>query len=150
MISFEKELKKRVLVQIIKAITIGVLVMIACIIKVRLHGNIESVSAMDRGILFGMFFGAEVSSIKAIQKYRKALKTPEILEELHIKEVDERNRVITLRTCKTFMYMSITLLSVAGMITAFFSQVIFMTISIILVALLVLYGVLAMYYSGKY
>lgn len=148
--SFEKEIQKRVLIQTIKAIAIGVLVIITLIIKARLHGSIESVSNVDRYILMGLFFGGEVSSIRAILKYRKTLKTAEALEELYIKEKDERNKIITLKTCRSTVNLMCILLSFAGVIASFISYTVLLTIGVILIVLLGLYGVLALYYARKY
>lgn len=148
--SFEKEIKKRVLIQAIKAIVIAAFVTITFIIKVRLHGNIESVSYADICILAGMFLGGVLSPIRAILKYRKVLKTSESLEELHIRETDERNRIITLKTCRSTVKLICALLGFAGIIASFFSLTVLWTIGIILIAILVLHIALKLYYSRKY
>lgn len=148
--SFEKEIKKRVLIQTIKAIIIGVFVIVMSIIKVRLHGAIESVSNVDRYILIGMFCGGEVSAISMILKYRKALKTPETLEELHIREKDERNRIITLKTCQSTVNLICALLGIAGVIASFFNYTVLLTIGVILIVILALSIILKLYYLRKY
>ena len=148
--SFEKEIAQRVRIQTLKAIVVAVFVTITFVLKVRLHGNIESVDDMDLFILIGLFMGGEVSSIRAILKYRKVLKNSEALEELHIRETDERNRIITLKTCRSTMNLTCILLSFAGIVASFFSLTVLLTIGVILIVLLGIYGVLALYYSRKF
>lgn len=148
--SFEKEINKRVFIQTIKAITICMIVIITFIIKVRLHGGIKYVSNVDRYILIGLFFGGEISSICAILKYRKALKSTEALEKLHIEEKDERSRIIALKTCRTTVNLICVLLAFSGVIASFFDYTVLLTIAVILVVLLGLYSVLTLYYSKKF
>ncbi len=147
--SFRQTVTDRIRIQIIKAIAVGCFVTIAFIVKVQWQGNIEAISDVDKIIIIGLFFGGEASAVRAILKYRKALKTPEALDALHIKETDERNRIIILKTCRSTMNLTITLLAFAGVIASFFSHTLLMTIGIILISILVLYAALAAYYSRK-
>lgn len=150
MTSFENKIRKRLLGQKIKAVVICAVVAISFIIKISLLGSIDAVSNIDRLILIGLFVGGEVSSIRAIRKYRIALKSPEALEELHIAEADERSRIIILKTCQSTVRFAIALLGLGGIVASFFSVAVTLTISSILAAFLVLYAALALYYSRKY
>lgn len=148
--SFEKKIEKIILVQTIKAIVTAAFVVIVFILKVRLQGSFESVSEVDRTFLIGLFFGGEVSSIRSILKYRKALKTPEALEDLHINEIDERNRIIKMKTSMSTLKLAFTLLAIATVITSFFSVTVLYTLGLTFIVLLGLYIVLAFYYSRKF
>ncbi len=148
MTSFELDVRKRLHIQTMKAIGIGVFVIAVMIIKA--NGSMETIGSIDWIILIGLFTGGEVSSLRAILKYHHALKTPEFLEELHIWETDERNRIITLRICRATVNLTITLLAIAGVIASFFSQTVLLAIVIFLIGILGLYGVLSLYYTRKY
>ena len=150
MTSFESTIRKRLRNQTAKAVIVFLIVILTYVLKVYLHGGIEFVSRVDRLILMGLFVGGEISSIRAILKYRMALKTPEALEKLHIAEADERNKIIILKTCQSTIKLAITLLSFAGIVSSFFSVAVMLTICVILIAFLTLYAVLALYYSRKY
>ena len=146
--SFEKIVRKRVLLVTLYAVLGGLVVITALIIK--LVGNIETDTGLTVEMLIGLFVGMEITAIFRILQYRKALGDQESLEELHIKESDERNRIITLKTCRSSIYLALTLLGVAGLIASFFSRTVTLTIGIVLIALVVLYFLLFLYYSRKH
>jgi hypothetical protein len=73
---------------------LGGLVIITALI-IKLVGDIETDTGLTVEMLIGSFVGMEITAIFRILQYRKALGDQESLEELHIKESDERNRIIT-------------------------------------------------------
>lgn len=148
--SFEKEIRKRILRIALLAILGGLAVIISFAIKLNLNGGIEADRGLPLEILIGFFVGLEFTAIYRIVKYRKALHQDKTIEALHIKETDERNRIIALKTCKSCIYLAFILLGFATIITAFFSRTIFLTIGVILIGLLGLYGGLKLYYSQKF
>ncbi|HHV08788.1 MAG TPA: hypothetical protein GXX75_00725 [Clostridiales bacterium] len=152
--SFEKELKRRIYWQALYAIFAGLTVIIAFIIKIRLYSNTEPGNDWETGVLIGLasgfFFGTEIPALCRILQYRKALRNPGILEALHIKETDERNRMIALKACQSCLNFVFALLGIAGIVTVFLNTTIFLTIGVILIALLILYIALHAYYSWKY
>ena len=148
--SFKKEIKKRILWIALLAILGGLAIIISFAIKLYLNGGIEVDRGLPLEVLIGFFVGLEFTAIYRIIKYRKTLHQEETIEELHIKETDERNRIIALKTCKSCIYLAFILLGFAGIITAFFSRTVSLTIGIILIVLLGLYGALMLYYSRKF
>jgi len=148
--SFKKEIKKRILWITLFAILGGLAVIIAFVIKLNLNGGIDMDSGLPVEVLIGFFAGMESTAIYRIIRYRKVLHQDETLEALHIKETDERNRIIALKTCKSCIYLAFILLGFAGIITAFFNRTIFLTIGTVLIVLLTLYAALTLYYSRKF
>lgn len=147
--SFEQELRRRILVRTLYAICIGLIVIVTFVLKGFVLGTIQSLDGWDVGILAGLFLGAEISACLRIAQLRKALKNPALLEAFHIKEKDERNRMLVLKTSRSCVGMTILLLSLGGIVASFFSRTVFLTIGIILIGVLVLYVLLGVYYSRK-
>lgn len=146
--SFEKEIKKRKLLVALFAILGGLVIITALIIK--LSGNTAADSILSTEILIGLFAGMEFTAVYRFLKYRKALSGHESLEALHIKETDERNRIISLKTCKSCIYLAFGFLGFAGIITSFLNRTVYLTIGAILIVLVILYGALTLYYSRKF
>lgn len=149
MISFEKKLKKRIKMKLIGTIAIDIFILTAFIIKLNQVENVESIDSWYIGIFIGMFIGTTAVSYKQISSYYKAIRDPKLLKQLQIKENDERNLIITIRTCKSCVYISIATLGILGIITAFFNQIISLTIVIIMILILILYILLWIYNSKK-
>ncbi|CQR56380.1 hypothetical protein [Paenibacillus riograndensis] len=149
MTSFEQELRRRIRIMTLYAVTIGITVIVAFVLKAFVYGSIDTLDSWDIGILAGLLLGAEVSAFLRIARLRRALQSSEVLEALHIAEKDERNRMIALRTARAGMTLTILLLSLSAVAASLISKVVFLTIAIILAALLALYFVLAAYYSRK-
>ena len=154
MTSFENEIRKRIRGRLIYAVCGGLVIIIAFIIKMYMLNNIAATSDWDTGwsigVLIGLFVGVEISAIRFILKYRKALKNPEVMEELHIQEADERNHVIILRTCRAAIRQTLNILGLAVVISAFLNQTVFWTIIAVIVLIMVLYYSLFVYYSRKH
>jgi hypothetical protein len=146
--SFEKAIKRRLMWAASAAMIFGIAAAAALILKITGILGIDSVLSTE--ILTGFLVGMAVVSGYRINKYRKALKDRNALEELHIKETDERSRVIALKTCKTTVYAAFMLLGIAGIIMSFINLTAFLTIGVTLIVLLVLCGVFALSYSRKY
>jgi hypothetical protein len=146
--SFEKAIKRRLMWVVAVAMIFAAAVFAALILKITGILGIDSV--LSTGTLIGFLVGVAAVSVYRINKYRKALKGHNELEELHIKETDERSRVIALKTCKTTICAAFVLLGIAGIIMSFINLKAFLTIGIILIALLLLCGVFALFYSRQY
>lgn len=146
--SFKKEIKKRILWISLFAITGGLVIISALIIN--MNGSIKTDSILPTEALIGFFAGIEFTAVIRILKYRKALSNNESLESLHIKERDERSRIITFKSCKSCIYLALTFLGLAGIITSFINWTVFLTIGTILIILLALYVILTLYYSRKF
>ncbi|GHU77357.1 hypothetical protein FACS1894188_11470 [Clostridia bacterium] len=110
----------------------------------------QSKTAVSASVIAGGFLGFESVCVCNMLRYKKALRTRETLEELYIKEIDERNVSISLNTCRSCLNLTLGLLGAAGLISKFFNHTVFMTIGYILIGVLILYGVLTLYYSKKF
>ncbi|WP_340024026.1 hypothetical protein MHI24_02690 [Paenibacillus sp. FSL K6-1096] len=149
MTSFEQELRRRIRIMTLYAVGIGMTIIAAFVLKMFEVGSTGSLDSWDTGILAGLLLGTGITVSLRIARLRRALRSSEVLEALHIAEKDERNRMIVLRTAKASMTLTILLLSLSAVAASLISKVVFLTIFIILAALLALYLVLAVYYSRK-
>lgn len=149
MTSFEQELKRRIRVMTLYAAGIGITVVVAFILKASVFSSVDTLDSWDIGILAGLLFGTGIAAFLRIARLRRALRNPEVREALHIAEKDERNRMIALKTARAGMTLTILLLSLSAVTASFISKIVFLTIAIILAALLVLYLVLGAYYARK-
>lgn len=143
--SFEKELRKRILILIVYGTISGLILITAFIIS--LYGNSEFYLSPEN--LIGFLIAIGIVILFRIRIYKNALKSSETLETLYVKEIDERNRLISMKTCKSCIYLALGLLGFSGIIASFINQTVFLTIGTILILFLVLYGILLLYYSKK-
>lgn len=147
---FEQTIKKRIHAQVVKAVGVGIFAAFVLLLKLKLYGDFRSINYTDVIMLFGFLFGGAISSLVNIARYRKALKTPEALEQLYVTESDERNRIISLKTCRLTIRLTCALLGVAGVVASFFSTTVVITIGCILIWIVLAYRVLAVHYSKQF
>lgn len=146
--TFEQEIRKRLMRITWFLILSAAAILLAFLLKLK--SNIGEHVGLSMEILIGGSAGLLITAFYRIRKYRKALKSRDALEGLHIQETDERNCSIALKACSTCLYMTFALLGVAAIVAVLFSRTVFLTIGFILIALLVLYGVFLGYYARKY
>jgi len=141
--SFEAELRKRMRSRIIFAVCVGVVFIAAFIVK--------GVPADDweTSVLLGLLIGAELSAARYVAKCRRALKNPEVLEQQHIRETDERNRVIILRTCRAAIRQTLNVLWLAAVVAVFFNRTVYWTLIAVIALVVGLYYALFAYYLRK-
>lgn len=149
MTSFERELGRRIRIMTLYAVCMGIIVIVAFILKAFVWGNIGTLDSYDIGILASLLLGSWITASLRIARLRRALRNPEVLEALHIAEKDERNRMIVLRTGRAGMSLAILLLALSAVAASFINKTVFLTLAVTLVALLALYIMLAAYYSRK-
>lgn len=147
--SFEKELRRRIVINSFYAAGMAITVIVAFILKAFVWGRFETLDSWDIGILAGLLFGSGITACLRIARLRKALKNPEKLEALHIAEQDERNRMIALKTGRAAIRLFLLLLALSAIVASFINLTVFLTIAVTLVSLLSLYLLLAAYYSRK-
>lgn len=146
--SFKNEIKRRIKWILMFSICFGSVIIIALVIKWK--GGIGSEIGLPIEVLVASFSGVVITAAFRIQKYKKALRTEESLEVLHINETDERYHTIVFKTSKTCFNILLAALGVIGIIMPFFSWIIFYTVGSILIAVLILYFVVFYYYSKKF
>ena len=99
--------------------------------------------------MLGIFSGIVVTALIKIARIRNALKNKDNLEELYIKETDERNRIIILKTCKACITITLVLLGIGAIIASMFSETVFFTLGIVLVSVSILYLILRVYFANR-
>ncbi|ETT73822.1 hypothetical protein C173_11140 [Paenibacillus sp. FSL R7-277] len=147
--SFEKELRRRIVINSFYAAGMGITVIVAFILKAFVWGRLDTLDSWDIGILAGLLFGSWITAALRIARLRKVLKDPETLEASHIAAHDERNRMIALKTGRAAIRLFLLLLSLSAVVASLINQTVFLTIAMTLVTLLLLYLLLSAYYSRK-
>jgi hypothetical protein len=149
MISFEKELQKKLKIIIWGTILAIFAVALAFTIRLNIGNNSLGVSKDNLFIMLGIFSGIVVTALIKIARIRNALKNKDNLEELYIKETDERNRIIILKTCKACITITLVLLGIGAIIASMFSETVFFTLGIVLVSVSILYLILRVYFANR-
>ncbi|MEK4006225.1 hypothetical protein [Paenibacillus sp. FSL H3-0333] len=147
--SFEKELRRRIVINSFYAAGMGITVIVAFILKAFVWGRLDTLDSWDIGILAGLLFGSWITAALRIARLREVLKDPELLEALHIAAQDERNRMIALKTGRAAIRLFLLLLSLSAVVASLINHTVFLTIAVTLVTLLLLYLLLSAYYSRK-
>ncbi|WP_339218229.1 hypothetical protein [Paenibacillus sp. FSL H8-0332] len=147
--SFEKELRRQIVINSFYAAGMGITVIVAFILKAFVWGRLDTLDSWDIGILAGLLFGSWITAALRIARLRKALKDPETLEALHIAAQDERNRMIALKTGRAAIRLFLLLLALSAVVASLINQTVFLTIAVTLITLLCLYFLLSAYYSRK-
>lgn len=130
MISFEKELQKKLKIIIWGTILAIFAVALAFTIRLNIGNNSLGVSKDNLFIMLGIFSGIVVTALIKIARIRNALKNKDNLEELYIKETDERNRIIILKTCKACITITLVLLGIGAIIASMFSETVFLPLGL--------------------
>ncbi|WP_339249001.1 hypothetical protein [Paenibacillus sp. FSL P2-0136] len=147
--SFEKELRRRIVINSFYAAGMGITVIVAFILKAFVWGRLDTLDSWDIGILAGLLFGSWITAALRIARLRKVLKDPKTLEALHIAAQDERNRMIALKTGRAAIRLFLLVLSLSAVVASLINHTVFLTIAMTLVTLLLLYLLLSAYYSRK-
>lgn len=128
-ISFEQRLNYRLYTNI------GcMIVSIILFVIVLLNKNFAYLMPMYLGSLAGLFF----ASLTLFIRNKKLMKNPEKMNEIKRLETDERNVLIIRVSYTIFSYVSIGILYIAMLISGFFSETIFQTLTTLLCVDLVL------------
>lgn len=147
MTSFKKKVQKRIQLIAWNGVLSVTIITIAFFIRLNMTGYALEKLDNKLFILLGAFFGVVYTSVIRITRYRKALKNKDTLEELYIKETDERNCAIILKTSRTCITATIILLAVAAIIASMFNTTVFFTLGYVLIVVLLLYLGLSIYFS---
>lgn len=149
MTSFEKEIQKRLKITIWGTVLTMVAVALAFTIRLSIGGYSLEVSIDHLFVMLGIFAGIVVAALIKITRFRNALKNKNKLEELYIKETDERNRIIILKTCRACITITLTFLGIGAIIASLFNEIVFFTLGIVLILILILYLTLRVYYTNR-
>lgn len=113
-------------------------------------GSSINISDYIHGFQTGIFIGVQLVVLLTIGKYRKAMKNPQKLKELYIKENDERAKLIRDKVGGAGFFFTASCLAVAAIIAGFFNETVFFTLSATLIFFLLVKLILKKYYSKKY
>ncbi len=144
-----RELLKRRIVWIVVVVALLSAAFITTLV-LKLSGVAGTSSPLSVEAVLGILIGMVAVAFYRIRTYLTALKTPEALTSLHIKETDERALAISLKTARSTLYTALSLLGIAGLVTSFIDQTAFYTIGAALIVLVILYLVFLLYYSRRY
>lgn len=120
-----------------------------------IYGNmIASTNAdtadMIHGFQAGIFAGMQFLMIKFITKYRKALNNEDELRKIYIEEKDERTKLIKDKIGGVGFNFSLGIIATASVISGFFNQIVFITLSATLIFMALIKGFLKVYYKNKF
>jgi hypothetical protein len=113
-------------------------------------GSNENISDYIYGFQTGIFISVQIFVLLTIGKYRLALKDSQKLKELYIKENDERAKLIRDKIGGAGFILAISVIAVAAIISGFFNETVFFTLSATLCFLVLVMLTLKLYYRKKY
>lgn len=148
--NFRNVLKKRV------SFGIGFNVLaVIFIVLTGAYGNMTSnindnMTDMIHGFQVGIFLGLQIVMLKYICKYRKALKTEDELKKLYIEENDERTKLIEDKIGGVGFNFILGVIATATVISGFFHQLVFITLLGVLFFIVLVKGILKIYYRNKF
>ncbi|GAA0127280.1 hypothetical protein UT300019_31840 [Clostridium sp. CTA-19] len=145
---YNEVLRKKVLMCVLLiAITIPVIITLTMI-----NAKIPSNHSTDfiKGVQFGMFFGLETLLLMNIIKFKNALNNKEKLKLLYIKENDERERLILLKSSLMAINIITVILALGIIVSGFYNEIVFFTLIMTLFIVGVVRIGLKIYYNKKY
>ncbi|GAA0117391.1 hypothetical protein [Clostridium senegalense] len=145
---YNEVLKKKVLMCLLLiAITIPAIIALTMI-----NAKIPSNHSTDfiKGVQFGMFFGLETLLLMNIIKFRDALNNKEKLKLLYIKENDEREKLILLKSSLMAINIITVILALGIIVSGFYNEIVFFTLIMTLFIVGVVRIGLKIYYNKKY
>ena len=145
---YNEVLRKKILMCVLLiAITIPVIITLTMI-----NAKIPSNHSTDfiKGVQFGMFFGLETLLLMNIIKFRGALNNKEKLKLLYIKENDEREKLILLKSSLMAINIITVILALGIIVSGFYNEIIFFTLIMTLFIVGIVRVGLKIYYNKKY
>lgn len=145
---YNEVLRKKILMCVLLiAITIPVIITLTMI-----NAKIPSNHSTDfiKGVQFGMFFGLETLLLMNIIKFRGALNNKEKLKLLYIKENDEREKLILLKSSLMAINIITVILALGIIVSGFYNEIVFFTLIMTLFIVGVVRVGLKIYYNKKY
>lgn len=122
-----------------------------CILIIALSIISKILVLEDHATSFALGFGVGllVVVLYYMNRYRRALKSEEKLQELYIEENDERQRHIDAKIGGTGLNISILAFALAMLVSNYFNLIVFFTLLASTMFLVVLKAVLLKYYNKK-
>ncbi|MFY9174285.1 MAG: hypothetical protein WAO24_02915 [Peptococcia bacterium] len=122
-----------------------------CLAVVALTIISKIYSLDDHATSFALGFGVGLLAVVIyyMNKYRRALKSEEKLQELYIEETDERQQYINAKIGGTGLNISILVIALAMLVANYFNLIVFFTLLATTMFLVIVKAVLLKYYSSK-
>ena len=151
--AYKKSLQKRRNVLLISAIlalaVVGVFGFIAFRTAISAY-SLDHIRSMVLGASTGLLAGVLLIMVIEAVKCQRALKNPEILQQLYVKESDERSCFINNRSASVGFNVMLIALAVAVTIASWFSTPVSLTLLLTMVCMVFLRLGLKLYYQKKY
>jgi len=146
---------KQVLVKRIGFLGAMVILSVGCVVWISQTGIYMTLNGGDasdfiKGFQTGLFLGVEILLLKFIIGYQNAIRNPEKLKMLYVKENDERSKFINTKIGHMGFHSVFLGLAFATVVSGFFDKTVFMTLLGVLIFIGLVKGSLKVYYWKKY
>ena len=144
--NFKKDIKKKFIIWTVMYIS-----MFTAGIVLALLNAFDILKPLNKDSTFlGGFLGGGIVALKYSLDYKKALKNEEKLNQLLIKDGDERMLLINKSAYQLAAILSLILLFIAAIIFTYINTVISNTLLFVLLGFIVLMTISTLYYNKKY
>ncbi|MDF2533452.1 MAG: rane protein [Clostridia bacterium] len=113
-------------------------------------GGNENLTDFIEGSQVGIFFALQIMILVSLVSYAKALKSESSLKKLYIKEKDERRKLIQDKIGGVGLNFSFGAIATATVMAGFFHQIVFSTLTGVLIFMALVKGFLKVYYRNKF
>ena len=110
----------------------------------------KNTADMIHGFQVGIFAHLQIIMLVYIFKYKRALKNEDELKELYIEENDERKKLIKDKIGGVGFNFILGVIATATVISGFFHELVFITLLGVLFFIVLVKGVLKIYYRNKF
>lgn len=110
----------------------------------------EHIANIIHGFQVGIFIGVQLIFLINIAKYKKSLKQESELRKLFVEENDERRKLIQDKIGGVGFNFSLVVIAIATVTSGFFNEVVFITLSSVLIFISFVKGFLKFYYRKKF
>ncbi len=101
------------------------------------------------GFRYGIAIGIQILLIRQVVKYQRALRNPEILQDLEILEKDERRQYIQMKMGGPMYSVAMFVVAAGALVASYVSWEGFMALLLAVVALALIKGSLKLYYRKE-
>lgn len=113
-------------------------------------GGKENLTDFIEGFQVGIFFALQIMILVSLVSYAKALKSESSLKKLYIKEKDERRKLIQDKIGGVGFNFAFGAIATATVMAGFFHQIVFATLTGVLIFMALVKGFLKVYYRNKF
>lgn len=148
--NFRIVLKKRLSLMVTFNVVIAVFIALTGAYVNLISTGSEHITDMIHGFQIGIFIGLQLIMLVYISKYRNALKFESKLKKLYIEEKDERTKLINDKIGGVGSNFTLGVIATATVMSGFFHQLVFITLLGVLSFIVIVKGILKVYYRNKF